>query len=96
MATITIDRPHHRSQREAKAVAERLARELERRFELAWRWEGDDIHFRRPGISGSMHVGETNIALRAQLGLLLAPLKPAIERQMNAQLDALDRGTTRA
>ena len=96
MATITIERPHHRSQRDAKGVAERLAHELERRFDLAWHWEGDDIHFRRPGVTGSMHVGDTNIVLRVKLGLMLAPLKPAIERQMHAQLDALDGGTTRA
>jgi len=96
MATIRIDRPHHMSQREAKSLAERLARDLEQRFELAWRWEGDDVRFRRPGISGSMHVGETNILLEVRLGMLLAPLKPAIERQMNAQLDALDGGPTRA
>jgi putative polyhydroxyalkanoate system protein len=94
--TITIDRPHHRSQSEAKAMAERLARELEKRLDLAWKWEGDDIHFRRPGVCGSMHVGDTDILLRVQLGLLLAPLKPAIERQMNAELDALDKGTAQA
>jgi putative polyhydroxyalkanoate system protein len=96
MATIRIDRPHHMSQREAKALAERLARDFEKRFELAWHWDGDDVHFRRPGMSGQMHVGDTDIVLEVRLGLLLTPLKPAIERQMNAQLDALDRGPTSA
>lgn len=96
MATIRIDRPHHMSQREAKSMAERLAGDFEQRLGLAWHWEGDDVHFRRTGMSGSMHVGETNIVLEVRLGMLLAPLKPAIERQMNAQLDALDGGGTRA
>lgn len=90
MATITIDRPHHLSHDEAKALADRLARDFEKRFALKWRWEGDDVHFSRPGISGTMHVGETNILLDLHLGMLLAPLKPAIERQVNAKLDALD------
>ncbi|HJU21476.1 MAG TPA: polyhydroxyalkanoic acid system family protein [Casimicrobiaceae bacterium] len=94
MATIRIDRPHHRSQDEAKALADQLAHDFETRFALKWRWEGDDVHFTRPGVSGRMHVGETNIVLDLHLGLLLAPLKPAIERQVNAKLDALDgRGT---
>jgi putative polyhydroxyalkanoate system protein len=96
MATITLARPHHRSKSEAKATAERLARDFERRFELAWHWDGDNIHFRRSGIAGSMHVGDTNIVLRVQLGLLLAPLKPVLERQMSAQLDALEDRSKRA
>jgi hypothetical protein len=43
-----------------------------------------------------MQVGATHIVLEVRLGLLLAPLKPAIERQMNAHLDRLDDRVTRA
>lgn len=96
MATITIDRPHHLSQDEAKALADRLARDFEKRFALKWHWDGDDVRFTRPGVSGRMHVGETNIVLELSLGMLLAPLKPAIERQVNAKLDALDDRAARA
>ena len=96
MATIRIDRPHHLPQPDAKALVERMARDFEKRFELAWHWEGDDVRFRRPGVSGVMHVGPTNIVIEVQLGLLLSPLRPAIERQMNAHLDALDDRSTRA
>ena len=96
MSTIRIDRPHHRSQADAKALVERIARDFEKRFDLAWHWDGDDVHFRRPGVTGLMHVGETNIVLEVRLGLLLAPLKPAIERQMNAHLDHADDRATRA
>lgn len=87
MATISIDRPHHLSQQNAKDLAETLARDLERRFGLAWHWQGDDIRFRRPGVSGLMHVGANAVTLDVRLGLLLAPLKPSIERQIHAQLD---------
>lgn len=95
MATISIERPHHRSQQDAKALAERLARDLEKRLGLAWHWERDDVHFRRSGVSGLMHVGATAITLDVTLGLLLRPLIPAIERQIHAELDRLtgDRGT---
>jgi putative polyhydroxyalkanoate system protein len=96
MAKIRIDRPHHRSQAEARAQVERIARDFEKRFDLAWRWDGDDVHFRRPGVSGRMHVGATNVVLDVQLGMLLAPLKPALERQMNAHLDKLDDRSTPA
>lgn len=96
MSTIRIDRLHHRSQADAKALVERVARDFEKHFNLAWHWDGDDVQFSRPGVSGFMHVGETSIVLEVRLGLLLSPLKPAIERQMNAHLEALDRTSTGA
>ena len=89
MATITVSKRHHLSHRKAKAVAEQLANDLEKRFALAWRWEGDHVHFERPGVTGTMHVGTSAIKLDVKLGLLLTPLKPAIEREIHAQLDKL-------
>jgi putative polyhydroxyalkanoate system protein len=86
---LSIERPHHLSQGQAKALAERLARDFEGRFGLAWHWDDDVIHFRRTGVSGSMRVGPATIALELTLGLLLGALKPAIERQINAELDRL-------
>jgi putative polyhydroxyalkanoate system protein len=94
MAKISIGRRHHLSHKKAKGVAERLANDLERRFDLAWSWEGDHVHFERPGLSGTMHVGKSEIALEVRLGLLLTPLKPAIEREIHAQLDKLTGSDT--
>lgn len=92
MARISISKTHHFSHKKAKEVAERLAKDLERRFDLAWTWEGEHVHFERAGISGSVHVGEKRITLDARLGLLLTPLKPSIEREIHAQLDKLVGG----
>jgi len=89
MATISVGKTHHLSHQKAKSVAERLAKDLEKRFGLAWSWEGDDVRFERPGVSGSMHVGKSTITLDVKLGLLLTPLKPAIEKEIHAQLDKL-------
>jgi putative polyhydroxyalkanoate system protein len=89
MPSISISRTHALTHRKAKDVAERLAKDLEKRFDLAWNWEGDHIHFERPGVSGSMHIGKTTIRLDAKLGMLLGALKPAIEREIHAQLDKL-------
>jgi putative polyhydroxyalkanoate system protein len=96
MATLSIGRTHHLSHAKAKEVAERLAKDLEQRFGLAWKWEGDDVRFARPGLSGSMHVGKSKITLDVSLGLLLTPLKPAIEKEIHTQLDALTRMQGRA
>jgi putative polyhydroxyalkanoate system protein len=89
MPSISISRSHALTHRNAKDAAERLAKDLAQRFGLAWNWEGDHIRFERPGVSGRMHVGATTIRLDAKLGMLLGALKPAIEREIHAQLDHL-------
>jgi putative polyhydroxyalkanoate system protein len=96
MPHLSIERAHHLPQGEAKALAERLARDFESRFALAWHWDADTIHFRRPGLSGSMRVGPATIALELSLGLLLGAMKPAIERRIDAELDRLGGGTREA
>jgi putative polyhydroxyalkanoate system protein len=89
MATISIARKHSLSHRRARTVAEKIAKDLKKRFDLEYGWDGDHIDFERPGVSGRMHVGKERIKLDVQLGLLLGMLKPAIEREINAQLDLL-------
>ena len=89
MARISIAKTHHLTHKKAKSVATRLARDLGQRFDLISEWDGDHVHFERPGLSGSMHVGKARITLDVTLGLLLTPLKPAIEKEVHAQLDKL-------
>ncbi len=89
MATISIARKHALSHKKAKAVAEKIAKDLNKRFELAYEWEGDHVDFERPGVSGRMLVGKDQISLDVSLGWLLTPLKPTIEREITSQLDKL-------
>src|SRR5688500_18123983 len=90
MAGISIARKHKLSHRKAKDVAEKIAKDLKKRFALDYAWDGDDVDFERPGVSGRMHVGTDTISLDVNLGFLLTPLKPAIEREIHAALDTLD------
>ncbi len=91
MATISIVRKHDLPHKKAKAAAEKIAKDLNKRFELDYEWNGDRIEFERSGLSGHMSVGKDRIALEVSLGWLLTPLKPALEREIHAQLDkALD------
>ena len=89
MPTISIAKKHSLTHRKAKDAAERIAKDLKQRFELDYAWDGDDVAFERPGVSGRMHVGKSTISLDVSLGFLLTPLKPAIEREIHAQLDRL-------
>jgi len=92
MATISIARKHALSHKKAKAAAEKVAQDLNKRFDLAYEWNGDRIEFERSGITGHMSVGKERIALEVSLGWLLTPLKPALEREINAQLDKVLEG----
>jgi putative polyhydroxyalkanoate system protein len=89
MPTISIKRRHKLDQKKARAAAEKIARDLNKRFDLAYEWEGDHIAFERPGVSGNLHVGKTNVQLDVDLSFLLLALKGPIEREIHKQLDAL-------
>jgi putative polyhydroxyalkanoate system protein len=89
MASISITRRHKLSHKKAKEVAEKIAKDLNKRFDLDYEWNGDDIEFERPGVHGTMHVAKDSLDLDVSLGFLLIPLKPAIEKEIHAQLDKL-------
>jgi putative polyhydroxyalkanoate system protein len=98
MSRIRISKQHHLTHKKAKDVAEKIARDLQKRFALEYAWNGDHVDFERPGLSGRMHVGADEISLDVNLGLLLSVLKPALEKEIHAQLDGLigKRGGTRS
>jgi putative polyhydroxyalkanoate system protein len=89
VSTISIRRPHSLDHKQAKNAADKVARDLKDRFDLDYAWEGDHIAFRRPGLSGSLHVGRNEVRLEAQLSFLLTPLKAPIEQAIHRELDAL-------
>ena len=89
MASISIVRKHSLTHKKAKEVAETIAKDLNKRFDLDYAWDGDDIEFERAGVHGTMHVAKDSLSLDVSLGFLLIPLKPAIEKEINAQLDRL-------
>lgn len=89
MANISIARKHSLNHTKARAVAEKIAKDLKKRFDLDYEWDGEHIDFERPGVTGRMHVGKDKIKLDVHLGLLLSMLKPTIEREIETQLDKL-------
>lgn len=87
--SISIRRRHKLSHKKAKAAAEEIALDLEKRFDLAYEWDGDRIAFERPGLAGVLQVGKADIRLDVELSLLLLALKGPIEREIHKQLDAV-------
>jgi putative polyhydroxyalkanoate system protein len=89
MPSISIARTHALSHQKARDAAERVAQDLKQRFQLDYAWDGDDVMFERPGVTGRMRVGRKTVELDVKLGFALALVKPVIEREIHTQLDRL-------
>ena len=87
MAHIAIAKKHALTHPKARAAAEKIAVDLNKRFDLDYAWKGDDIHFKRSGLTGALHVGKETVRLDCELGLMLSLLKPTIEAEVHKQFD---------
>jgi putative polyhydroxyalkanoate system protein len=87
MPAIDIRRKHHHPLKKAKALVKKIADAIGKKFDIHSRWDGDTLHFERPGASGVIHVTAKEVHVTAQLGFLLGMLKPAIEKEIESQLD---------
>ena len=87
MSEIAIAKKHALSHPKAKAAAEKVAVDLNERFELDYAWKGDRIEFTRPGLTGALFVGKDTVRLKCELGFMLSLLKPMIEAEVHKQFD---------
>lgn len=92
MADIELDRTHHLGLKGAKTAADKMATKLAEKFDLTSNWEGDTLHFERPGVNGTLKISATEMHLRVTLGFMLkmmrAPIENAIHEQLDGVLDA--------
>lgn len=98
MSDISIRRRHALPIADARKAAEKVARQLEKDFDLAYEWQGHVLHFSRSGVEGRLHVTADEVRIDAKLGLLLGFLKGRIEAEVEQNLDKLfgKPGTTPA
>ena len=89
MADIDLKRAHNLGLKAARAQAERMAEQLGRKFDLKGIWEGNVLKFERPGVTGSLAVGEKDVRLLVSLGFLLKAMKGSIEKAVEQELDTL-------
>jgi putative polyhydroxyalkanoate system protein len=86
MSHIDIHARHNLSRKEAQEAADQLAGDLAGKFDIDYAWDGDHIHFDRPGVRGTITVREKEIIIDARLGLMLMFLKPQIESEVTRYL----------
>lgn len=94
MATIDIRRQHTLDKEEAKKRAEELARGMEEKLGITWRWEGDLIRFEAPsgtakGTKGVVRVEASAVQVEIDLPFLLKAMKGMVESKVNEKLDAV-------
>lgn len=87
MSEIVIRRAHGLTPAKAKKAAEKVAQQLDEKFELHHEWDGQMLRFKRSGVSGELELHKHEVELRVRLGFLLFALKPTIEREIHKFFD---------
>lgn len=92
MATIDIRRAHALGKETARQRAEIIAKGMESKLGIRWRWEGDSIKFDAPsgaakGATGVVGVTDSDVRVEIDLPFLLRAMKGMIEGRVNDQLD---------
>ncbi len=87
MANIKIKRQHHLGRDSARQKVEEIASSLQEKLNAKWAWKGDSLTFQRSGASGSVDVGDDYVEFNVKLGMLLTPMKGAIENAIQEKVD---------
>jgi putative polyhydroxyalkanoate system protein len=94
MATIDITRNHSLPLDAAKSKAEELAKGMEQKFGIQWKWDGNTIRFDAPGgaakgTKGEVAVSDKNVRVAIDLPFMLRVMKGTIEEKVNEKLSTL-------
>lgn len=89
MADISIHRKHKLGLAKAKQVANKVAKDLEEKYELQSEWEGHTLAFNRSGVHGALVVSKDSIDCEVNLGFLFKAFKGPIQGEIEKQLDKL-------
>ena len=94
MSTIDISRNHTLSKEDARTKAEELARSMEQKIGIEWKWDGDSIEFHASsgvakGTKGHVEVTDKVVRVTVDLPLMLRVMKGTIEGKIHEKLDVI-------
>lgn len=93
MANLHIKRVHNLGLEAARKIALQWQHDGEHEYGLTCHYlqsdSGDELQFKRSGISGVLFVSDTFFEMDASLGFLLSAFKERITREINQNLDEL-------
>ena len=96
MSDIKIRRAHALTPKHARKAAEKMSERLSEAFDMEFVWEGEVLRFQRSGVDGQLTLGDQEVMIDAQLGFLLAMMKPTIEQSIHENLDKIFSETKKA
>ncbi|MDH3691208.1 MAG: polyhydroxyalkanoic acid system family protein [Gammaproteobacteria bacterium] len=89
MTHIDIRHAHSLDPRRAREVMQEVAQKMIDKYQVCCRWEGDSLHFERPGLNGCMVMDGNEVHVTTTLGVMLRPMRTMIEQQIRQQLSKL-------
>lgn len=82
-----ISREHHLGRDEVLQRVENVADELAAKFNLRYKWHGDELKFHGTGVKGQIAVSETTVDVEVRLGFALMMLESTIRSSVEEALD---------
>ena len=87
MAGFQIRKAYTMPKDELRTAAEGLAQELEQTHGVRARWEGDRVRIRGSGVDGQLTLGEDELLVSVELGLLASAFKNVLRSEVQRYLD---------
>jgi putative polyhydroxyalkanoate system protein len=87
MSGIDIRHSHSLPHAKARKAVEEIARKLAERFDVEYRWEGDDLLFTRSGVDGRIALKPKELHVTAKLGFLVSAFKGPVESEIRRVLE---------
>ncbi len=92
MADINITQKHKLSHKKAKAAAQKVAAQLAEEYGIESEWEGDVLHFKRSGVSGTLELNEHAAQMEITLGFMLKAFAATIEEHVHKNMKKVFAG----
>ena len=86
MGKIQIRQRHEKDDAEVRELAESLACKLEREYQLQTKWQGDQVTFKRSGLSGAMTLSPGAVDIELKTGMMMSAFSGTIERELKKAL----------
>lgn len=87
MAGFQIRKAHSMGRDELREAAQGLARELEAAHGVRAHWEGDCVRIRGAGVDGKLTLGDSDVLVSVELGLLASAFKGVLRTEVERFLD---------
>lgn len=87
MSTIEFTRAHNVELSKGKNLLLNIAQRLAKQYAGSYTENAAGVIFSAPGVNGTIELTSNTVVVRAKLGLLMRPLKSAIEQLFHHEID---------